>query len=855
MNSKVQSAPPVWKRGWLLGVLLIAGTLAAYWPALSGGFIWDDDRYVTQNALLSAPDGMRRIWFSLDSPSQYFPLTYTVFRLERALWGLNPLGYHGVNLLLHVGNALLLWRLLKRLGVPGAWLAAAIFALHPVEVESVAWVTELKSVLSLFFILLTVWCWVEFVEGTAKPFWYGLALLFYALALFSKSTACTLPAALLLVLWLKTKPIDWRRLVQVVPFLLMGLGLGLLAVWWEKYHQGTQGKLFSLSWLERILVASHALWFYAGKLFWPENLTFSYPRWAIEPADPLAYGWLAAGLGMGAVIYYVRRYVGRGLEVGVVFFAAMLSPLLGLIMLYTFRYSFVADHYQYVASIGLIALAAGGLTVVLRSGETKRQYLRPVLCGAWLLTLGVLTWRQCGMYRDVETLWRTTIARNPACWMAYNGLGLVLDKEGQVADATSQFQEAIRLKPDLAEAYNNLGNIFLKQGQLADAIDQYQEAIREKPDYAGAYNNLGNALLKAGRLDEAIAQLQAAIRLEPGYAEAYNSLGVVLDKRGQLDEAISQFQAAIRLKADYAEAYYNLGNVLSRKHQLDGAISQYQEALRLKANYAEAHNNLGFALGQKGRTGEAVVEFQEAVRLRPEYAEAHYNLGTALGREGRTGEAIGQYREAIRLRPEYAEAYDNLAKLLAGEGRLDEAVSCYRAEIGLKPGAVDAEGNLGNVLAAQGRYAEADREYEAVLRLVPNSAQGHLRYGQALAAEHRYGAAKGEYEKVLELHPGHREASERLAWLLATCPEASLRDGKEAVELAEGVRAPGGNESPQFLDTLGAAYAEAGEFEKAVETARRALELPATKGDPSLAEGIQTRLKLYEAKTPYHERP
>ena len=301
----------------------------------------------------------------------------------------------------------------KRLGVPGAWLAAAIFALHPVEVESVAWVTELKSVLSLFFILLTVWCWVEFVEGTAKPFWYGLALLFYALALFSKSTACTLPAALLLVLWLKTKPIDWRRLVQVVPFLLMGLGLGLLAVWWERYHQGTQGKLFSLSWLERILVASHALWFYAGKLFWPENLTFSYPRWAIEPADPLAYGWLAAGLGMGAVIYYVRRYVGRGLEVGVVFFAAMLSPLLGLIMLYTFRYSFVADHYQYVASIGLIALAAGGLTVVLRSGETKRPYLRPVLCGAWLLTLGVLTWRQCGMYRDVETLWRTTIARNP----------------------------------------------------------------------------------------------------------------------------------------------------------------------------------------------------------------------------------------------------------------------------------------------------------------------------------------------------------------------------------------------------------------------------------------------------------
>ena len=230
-------------RAWLLGLLLVAATLLAYQPAWQAGFIWDDDEYVTNNPLLTAPDGLKRIWFSLDSPSQYFPLTYTVFRIERSLWGLNPAGYHWVNILLHAANALLVWRLLRRLSVPGAWLAAAIFALHPVQVESVAWVTELKNVLSLFFFLLALLAWVEFVEDRPKPLWrfYRLALMFCALALFSKTTACTLPAALLLILWLKGKPITRSRLAQIVPFLVLGVGMGLVTVWWERFHQEVRG--------------------------------------------------------------------------------------------------------------------------------------------------------------------------------------------------------------------------------------------------------------------------------------------------------------------------------------------------------------------------------------------------------------------------------------------------------------------------------------------------------------------------------------------------------------------------------------------------------------------------------------
>ena len=358
------------KRGYLiLALLLVVTTILAYQPAWHGGFIWDDDAYITNNELLTAPDGLRRIWFSLDSPSQYFPLVYTMFRFEHSWWGLNPTGYHVVNILLHIANALLLWGLLARLRVPGAWVAGAIFALHPVQVESVAWITERKNVLMGFFFLLTIRAWVEFVDEQTKHRWffYVLALVLYALALFSKTTACTLPAALLLILWLQGRRINQRRLLQLVPFVVLALGMGLLTVWWERYHQGTHGPLFAISPLERLLIASRAIWFYLGKLFWPSNLTFIYPRWHITPSNLLNYAPFLGIAGLGAAIYLTRRYLGRGVEAAMLFFGATLGPVLGFIMLYTFRYTFVADHYQYLASIGPIALVCAGAATLARS--------------------------------------------------------------------------------------------------------------------------------------------------------------------------------------------------------------------------------------------------------------------------------------------------------------------------------------------------------------------------------------------------------------------------------------------------------------------------------------------------------
>src|SRR6266568_4250400 len=290
----------------IFGVLLAALTIFAYYPAWHGGFLWDDDDYIINNKLLTAPDGWQRIWFSLDSPSQYFPLTYSTFRIEHALWGLNPTGYHWVNLLLHVGNALLVWAVLARLRVPGSWLVAAIFALHPVQVESVAWITERKNVLMGFFFLLTLLAWLAFVDERTKRPWrfYVLALILYMLALSAKATACTLPAALFLILWLQKKAINWKRIFQVVPFVVLGLAMGSLAIWWERYHQGTSRAIFTfLNPIERILVASRAVWFYLSKLIWPSKLTFIYPRWDIASTHLLGYVWLLAGL-IGCVVIY-----------------------------------------------------------------------------------------------------------------------------------------------------------------------------------------------------------------------------------------------------------------------------------------------------------------------------------------------------------------------------------------------------------------------------------------------------------------------------------------------------------------------------------------------------------------------
>ncbi len=543
----------------VFGLILAAVTIFAYRPAWNGGFIWDDDWYVTNNPLLIAPDGMWRIWFSLDAPSQYFPLTYTTFRIEHALWGFNPTGYHWVNLFLHVANALLVWWLLARLKIPGAWLAAGIFALHPIQVESIAWITERKNVLMGFFFLLTLLAWTQFIDERERWPWryYRLALIFYVLALSAKSTACTLPAALFLILWLQKKRIDWPRVWQIAPFVVLGLTMGLIAVWWERYHMGTRGPLFVLGPLERLIVATRAAWFYLGKLLWPAKLTFIYPQWTITPSNPLAYIWLVAGIALCAAIYFARRYVGRGPEVAAVFFVATLGPMLGFIMLYTFRYTFVADHYQYLASIGPIALVSAGLvkfTEWARFGPRFLFSLGILIFGA----LGILTWRQSAGYRDIEILWRTTIDRNPGCWMAEHNLGGKLLNKGDVEGAIAHFERASQLKSDNPETHYGLADALRRKGDIERATTEAQVSLNLRPNDFDTHFLLGRALVRKGLIDEAITHFSKAIEIRPNHSAAHYNLAIALLEKHETARAIDHYEKAIEAQPDFLEALTNL---------------------------------------------------------------------------------------------------------------------------------------------------------------------------------------------------------------------------------------------------------------------------------------------------------
>ena len=555
------------KPALLGGVLILVSVFIAYLPVLRGGFIWDDDAYVMSNPLLTEPDGWGHIWSSAHRQSQYFPMTFTTLRLEHALWGMNPLGYHAVNVFLHSLNALLVWALLRRLAVPGAWFAAALFALHPVQVETVAWITELKNTQSTLFYLLAL----------------------HALALFSKTTACTLPAAMILVLWIRHQPIGRRQLAGIAPFLLLGLVMGLVSVWWEGHlgnyirDSGTR-----LSGLERLLIATRAIWFYAGKLVWPVNLTFSYPRWVINPHDLAQYGWGLGCLVVAALCWWYHRtrgnlpdsriahpdpepgraalprrqaeqqlgptrFMGRGPIAAIVFFVATLSPMLGFFPLYTFVYSFVADHYQYLACLGPIALFAAMTTRLAGRWQIRpwRQYAFAI---ALLSVLGVLTWRQAGIYRDLETLWRDTLKKNPTSWLALNNLGMVLKARGEKTEAEAHYLEALRLRLDDPDIHYNLANLLVATDRTAEAMAHYQQALKFKPDDPDMHNNLGVVLYSTKQFDEAARQFREAIRCRPGLANFHCNLGNALLAQRKPDEAAREYGKALRLDPNHAEA-------------------------------------------------------------------------------------------------------------------------------------------------------------------------------------------------------------------------------------------------------------------------------------------------------------
>jgi tetratricopeptide (TPR) repeat protein len=655
----VPARPPA---SWPIYASILAAVMAVYWPALRGGLLWDDTAHITAPALQSL-HGLWRIWFSLGATQQYYPLLHSAFWIEHRLWGDAVLGYHLVNLAQHALGACLVVAIVRRLKLPGAWLAGMVFALHPVCVEAVAWISEQKSTLSAVFYLSSAYIYLGF-DRTRRRSSYLWALALFILALLTKTVTATLPAALLVIFWWPRGRLDWRRDIRpLVPWIGLGAAAGLFTAWVERTLIGAQGAAYALTITQRFLLAGRAIWFYAAKLLWPANLIFSYPRWKLDPAVPWQYvypmGVIAVVIGLCLL---ARRH--RGPLAAMLLFAGTLFPALGFFNIYPFLFSYVADHFQYLASLALIVpLSYALVSFVTRLGRPADVVLPAVL----LAILATLSWRQAGTYRDTETLYRATLLRNPASWLAHNNLGVaLLEKPGHLAEARTEYQAVLALKPDDAEAHNNLGNALARMpGRLPEAIREFEIAIKLEPRLAQAHQNLGNALARnPQRIADSIAQFKIALQLKPDDPQIRNDLGVtMLESPGHISDAITQFQDALKVSPRDAQIRTNLGNALSQvPERRPEAIAQFQAILRSEPNNPQAHNSLAITLAQMpGRLPDAIAEFQAALRADPRFAEAHNNLGRALSRlPGRMPEAIAEYRAALQIKPDYAQARANL---------------------------------------------------------------------------------------------------------------------------------------------------------------------------------------------------
>jgi len=764
-------ASPRWP-AWAAAPAIALATAAAYLPALRGRPLWDDAAHITAPALQGL-GGLWKIWFQLGTTQQYYPLLHSAFWLEHRLWGDSVLGYHLLGVALHAAAACLFALVLLRLrageeadgaAVWGAWLGAAVFALHPVCVESVAWISEQKNTLSLVFYLLAALAYLRFDRNRTRGA-YAAASGLFVCAVLTKSVTATLPAALLLVLaW--RRPLAWRRDVRpLVPWLVFGAAAGLFTAWVEQRFIGARGQAFDLSVLKRCLLAGRIVWFYAGKLLWPADLAFIYPRWRVAPDWTWSLGWLGLAAAFAALLRMRRR--SRAPLVAALFFVGSLVPALGFFNVYPFIFSYVADHWQYLPSLGLIALASGGAAagaqrILRRTDARRRSAAACALAAAAVLVLSALftlTRRQCRLYTDVATLYADTLAKNPDCWMAHNNLGAYLTEHGRLDEAIAHLEAAVKLKPDQADAHNNLGNALSKvPGRSAEAVAEFEAALRLDPGMTEAHANLGWALANTpGRLAEGITHLRAALHGNadnPQFAQAHANLGVALARTpGGLREAVAELESALRLDPDRPDIRNDLAIALAGTGRPKEAIAQFERVLATAPNNPEAHNNLGNVLMSLGRGPEAVSHYRAAIRQRPDFVEAHFNLARALRNDADAAEALAEYEAAVRLSPDSAEIRNSLGSFLLRLGRTREALDQYAEAVRLRPGHAPYRNNLGIALIRADRLDEAIAQFRKALELAAGLADAHYNLGVALEREGRTQEAAAEYSAAGRRRP------------------------------------------------------------------------------------------------------
>jgi len=624
----VSKTPP--NRGVVLlqALLIVAAVSWVFWPVLHGDWLWYDDLYVTGNPLLGDPARLWKIWFSPGSFLEYHPIAETLQWMQWSFWGNATLGYHLTNVLLHLLSALLVWRLFTKFGLRLAWLGGLIFALHPAQVEAVAWIADFKNTLSLPPFLLAMCFYIDYRVGKKKiDYWRAVGL--FLVAMLCNISMMLFPVVVLLYGWWRRGGVIKRDLAAAAPFLLISLALEVIAilaaVWYRQLHLQTPDPVPLGDMFSRVALAGLSISYYFARCFWPVGLSPLYPQWpVVRPSPVLLLPWLV----LGVAIYWLwkRRRWGRHVLLGLGFFLINLAPFAGFKVIPSMSFTWVMDPYLYLPIIGLIGVVVAGLGQVYnRLSTSQRQG------GAAVVTvvMALLAWEShgyAGQFINQETLWTYAVQTCPKSWMAHNNLGYALFRKGHVRDAIDQYVQSLEINPGYAEAHYNLGLILMQTGRTSEAMVEYERALRINPNYADAHNNLGLILMQIGREAEAIDHYQQTLKIKPTYVGAHNNLGLALMQEGRLPEAIDQFEQALKIDPDYIGVQYNLGNALVQSGRPQEAISHYEAALQINPNYGEVHTNLGVALARMGRLTDSLKQFEMALKLNPNDSEARNNL-------------------------------------------------------------------------------------------------------------------------------------------------------------------------------------------------------------------------------------
>jgi len=783
--------------------ILIVLVLFTYQPSLHNGFVWDDDDYVTNNPALATVDGLGKIWFSRDTTPQYYPITFTSFWIEYHLFGLNPVVFHATNILLHAANAMLVWMLLVYLGLPWAWLAAVLFAIHPVNVESVAWISERKNLLSgLFALCSLILCVKIFLSRQSEPdaqgnshidensrhnVLYVISFILFVLALLSKSVVCMLPVVFLVLLWWKNR-MSLKNFAATIPFFIAGIAAGINTMLLEKNLVGAHGPQWDLSLPERIIVAGRALWFYLYKLLCPANLVFIYPKWEIAASDWRQYLFPISALLVLLLLWAARNRIGKGAFTAAAVFSLTLLPALGFINYYPMQFSFVADHFQYLACISILAATVwGGYRLVCDKNKRLRAAVT-VICALLVISLSLKARQEQNKYKDKKALWEDTIAKNPSCWMAYNNLGcLFYIRHGADAIDTAEkyISKALKLNPDYEYAIFNMAWLSYLKKRYSDAIAKYQYLLEKYPKapphlLARIHFGLGSVYTKLKQFGKAQKQFNLALEARPWFPECYNSMGVMFNDKGEKKKAIDAFLNALELNPDYPYARLNLAKLLFETGRLDRALVHYNY---LKYNktlppeiLANVYNDLGVILMRSNKDKEAGQALLKAIKLEPDFAKAYTNLGILMAKEGKKDHAIQHFTKALKIDPGHLEVRYRLAAALADKGEYEKAISQYNyilshsKEADLKLLA-SVHNDMGIIYANHDKTEQAKKHFKKALALNPRFAEALNNLGLLMVSSGRPKEAIKYFTKALEVKPDYLSAANSLVALYCRMKE------------------------------------------------------------------------------------